>query len=672
MTAVEESSSNAELAGRLERFDAALERLEQAPAFARRNHIGRLLDGADLVLRRSGGAAALYERADRFDEAGVFSGTDWDHPDRLQASFVPQTLAEGDRWSTTLECLSLLRLLAVAEGRQRRPGFSAEQAGHHLRRVLALTLDWVFERQTEAARVRGGRAAAARATLQLVADRVGHEDLLEQLVAEIWRLLRQRPIQVDPVRAMLTKLAVYCYDPERGSVGIPVGAERLISSLYGPSPASREDPGLEAYAERLAVMDATHLQEEAASCARSMYDTGLASPYHAVLLRHLRRTLPEAIGLALGLSSTGNDVSLTYRELVHTLIDEAVFPETCQCIYGLAALLERAVLHIPGVAPSLWRQIKLPLCEAARARIVAACGERRPPQVHLLAGVISILGQPLGVGQGDNPTCQSARALSQWSYADPDYLLQLLAWAARDDAVPMNFHGRPLSSAGLAPGAAGQVGHDLDPVSLVLVPHLDRLYAEMTRLATRAGEDPHVHVNPEFHGWQVGRGFAIAVDVGTGLLADYEAFLRRFYASYHPAYNGGHPVIHPQPVGLAVTDAMARFVGWHAITLLRVTLDPSGTPRVYFYNPNNDSGQDWGNRVVVSTDGHGEVHGEASLPVAEFASRLYLFHYDPLEVFDESAVPGAEIAEVMALGKASWAATRLPVPVDAAAPPLDS
>jgi hypothetical protein len=77
--------------------------------------------------------------------------------------------------------------------------------------------------------------------------------------------------------------------------------------------------------------------------------------------------------------------------------------------------------------------------------------------------------------------------------------------------------------------------------------------------------------------------------------------------------------------------------------------------RVYFFNPNNDSGQDWGQAITCSTRGHGEFRGEASLPIAEFASRLYAFHYDPLETGDLTAVPGDELARVVALGRESWA-----------------
>ena len=79
---------------------------------------------------------------------------------------------------------------------------------------------------------------------------------------------------------------------------------------------------------------------------------------------------------------------------------------------------------------------------------------------------------------------------------------------------------------------------------------------------------------------------------------------------------------------------------------------------VYFYNPNNDSGQDWGDGVVVSTEGKGERFGESSLPIADFAARLYLFHYDPLEVGQAERVPAEEVAEIEAAARRSWAADR--------------
>jgi hypothetical protein len=224
----------------------------------------------------------------------------------------------------------------------------------------------------------------------------------------------------------------------------------------------------------------------------------------------------------------------------------------------------------------------------------------------------------------------------------------------------MHFEGRPIISAELPDGLVGTVPLDTDPVSMVLVPQLDRVYSEMGRLCADRGEDPHRWINPEFHGWWVGREFVIAVDVASGSLKQYDAFIRQFYSSYHPFYNGNQPVIHPQPAGIAVTDSAAQFVGWHAVTLIRVALDQEDVMRVYFYNPNNDSGQNWGNGVIVSTQGHGERFGESSLPFAQLASRLYIFHDDPVEDTRQSLVPASEIDAVREMALACWAGQRLP------------
>lgn len=289
-----------------------------------------------------------------------------------------------------------------------------------------------------------------------------------------------------------------------------------------------------------------------------------------------------------------------------------------------------------------------------------AFGDAVSPEAHLLEGVMCMLGLPLGVGQGNNPTCQSARALSMWAYNDPDYLLQMVAWAARDDEIIMHFEGQPISSRESQTGVASLTPIDLDPVSLLVVPHLDRIYAEMGRRCADREGDPHRWVNPEFHGWWSGRGFRINVDIATGALIDLDDFIRHFYATYHPYYNGNQPLIHPQPAGIAVTDSAARFIGWHAITILRVALDPQECMRVYFYNPNNDSGQNWGDGVTVSTAGNGERFGEASLPFEQFLSRLYIYHYDPLERGEPADVAGEDLEEVMGYIRRSWGADRLP------------
>lgn len=642
-----------------EKLDNALANLEQARPFAKSRYQGPVLELAGRLIGKPDGLAYLYSLAPRLDAGGLFIGTDWATPAILLPALVRNTLEQGQKPTVVLECLSQLRLLAVANGDYASPTVSAEQARHFLTQVLALNLDCLFGATDESLRVRlGALGPAADDLFRFLLEHIGYEDILGSLIDEIWRLLAQRPIQVADIKAMVTRIAVVISEGG-GDIGeARLGADRLISALFGPTQGCQDDPGLAAYQTRLEAMDHPALQQEAYGFARAMHDTGLVSDYHALFLRWLPGKAHTAlIPDALGLSSTGLDVVRSYQDLIHRLIEEAVHPQTAQAVYGLAMLLERGILYASPIAPALWRQIGLRLSARAEETLAAAFGPEQPPRVHLLAGVISLLGQPLGVGQGNNPTCQSARAISLWAYNDPDYLLHLVAQAARFDGILMHFEGQPIASADLP--VRGML-LDIDPVSVLLVPYLDQVYHEMGRLCAERVEDPHRWVNPEFHGWWVGREFLIAVDVASGALKDYETYLTRFYASYHPYYNGNQPVIHPQPAGIAVTDSNARFVGWHAITLIRVALDQEKVMRVYFYNPNNDSGQDWGNGVVVSTQGHGERYGEASLPFPELASRLYIYHEDPVAQTGDVSLPADELEAVKSMAIASWASDRVP------------
>ncbi|MFP4463230.1 MAG: hypothetical protein ACLFO0_05185 [Guyparkeria sp.] len=649
------------LPGLLQRFDEAIEALDAAPEFSKPARLRRVLDGAKRVLLQEGGPAAVEARAQAIEAAGTFQGSDWAYPEILIPSLSAHALGSSDADTVVIEALSDLRMLAVARGAYLHPTLSAENAHHHLTQVLAINLQRLFMPPSEAERESQGRLALlSRALLGHLAERIGYEHIIDQLIDEIWRILQQRPIQTEPVKQMITQIAICQASPDIDLGSSGQGADRLVSSLFGPTQACREDPGVEVYRERLESMDSVALQNEATGFARAMHDTGLVSPYHSVLIRHLADHGDHLLSEAMGLSSTGRDCLLCYSGLVHALIEQTVFPETAQAIYGLALMLERGILYQSPVAPALWRQLSLPLSAWSREWLAIAFGETVPPRTRLLEGVLCMLGQPLGVGQGNNPTCQSARALSMWAYNDPDYLLQMVAWAARDDEIIIHFEGQPVSSMASLSGVATTLPIDLDPVSLLVVPHLDRIYAEMGRRCIGREGDPHRWINPEFHGWWTGRGFRINVNVASGKLEALEEFLRHFYASYHPYYNGNQPLIHPQPIGIAATDSAARFIGWHALTLLRVSLDPQDVMRAYFYNPNNDSGQNWGDGVEVSTAGHGERFGESSLPFEEFASRLYIFHYDPLEHGELAAVPQDSLDRVIAMVHRTWGADRIP------------
>ncbi|MBD3895867.1 hypothetical protein IEI94_08400 [Halomonas sp. ML-15] len=666
------SSEGDKLSGLLDKLDEAIQLLDAAREFAKPGKLGRVLDTARRVMMQPGGCAAMEARAEAFESAGLFLGSDWATPQYLVPSLTTHALKSADPNSVVIESLSELRLLAVAMGDYRHPMLSAEQAHHYLTQVMALNLWLLFGAPSEAERETQGRLAQLpRLLFQHLAERIGYEHIVDQLIDEIWRILRQRPLQVEPVKQMITQIAICQANPaiDLGSSG--QGADRLVSSLFGPTQACREDPGLDVYRERLESMDQAALQYEASGFARAMHDTGLVSPYHGVLMRHLLEHSDHLLAETMGLSSTGRDCLLCYRELVHALIRSGIYPATPQAIYGLALMLERGILYQPPVAPAMWRQLGLTLSEWSQQRLNMAHGDAVSPRARLLEGVMCMLGLPLGVGQGNNPTCQSARALSMWAYNDPDYLLQMVAWAARDDEIVMHFEGQPISSRESLSGVATELPMDLDAVSLLVVPHLDRIYAEMGRRCIGREGDPHRWVNPEFHGWWSGRGFRINVDVATGQLDDLEDFLRHFYAAYHPYYNGNQPLIHPQPAGIAVTDSAARFIGWHAITLLRVNLDPQDVMRVYFYNPNNDSGQDWGDGVKVSTAGQGERFGEASLPFEQLASRLYIFHFDPLERGELATVSQQELDRVIGHVHRSWGADRVPATDLQASPGID-
>ena len=654
------STANADML--IDKFDSALDRLAKASTFAKLGHQNAVLDLARRLLLHEAGVAVLAERAPRFSSAGVFAGTDWDEPAALLPRLVGQTLTLGDKPTVVLECLSQLRLLAIVDGRAHNQGLAPERARHFLTQVLALNLSRIFSGSNEADRERlGPLAEAVSRVLQHLLEQVGFEDILGSLIEEIWRMLTQRPLQVDDVKAMISQISVTLTSGATDVGEARLGADRLVSALFGPTQSCIDDPGIAPFVQRLESMDAPALQREAYGFARAMHDTGIVSDYHAVFLRWINSNdHGDLIGNALGLSTTGLDALRCFSALVGSLVEDAIHPPTAQAVYGLAMLLERGVLYQAPIAPGLWRQINLELSEKTASVLRARFGDALPPRVFLLAGVISLLGQPLGVGQGNNPTCQSARALSMWSLNDPDYLLHLVAQTARTDAVCMHFEGQELDSAAQPTGIIRFQPLDTDPVSTLLVPHLDRIYAAMGRICADRGEDPHRWINPEFHGWWVGREFAIAVDVATGALQHYERFLRDFYGYYHPYFNGDTPVIHPQPAGLAITDSSGTFVGWHAITILRIALDQEDVMRAYFYNPNNDSGQHWGEDVVVSTQGQGERHGEASLPFGQLASRLYIFHYDSTVITPRGEVPAEEIADVTAMAQRTWAAARMP------------
>jgi hypothetical protein len=648
-------NDNPDLARAQEQFEHALESIARVTAIARPGHLPRLFNATLRLLKLPGGAERLHGYAGRFDEAGVFEGSDWNHPERLQPELSRGSLT-GALEGVAVEALSRLRMLAIAEGTVERPEVSADDARDFLQRSLVFNLDLLQADLSEAGRTGAGQREAVRQLLSFELDRLGGASVIEALVAEADRVLEQRPIDVAVPRRLLGHVERLLERENLPDSDSLQRGRKLLAAFRGPTELTRS-----AVADCVAgfeAMSEAERDEELAALGQSMTETGLVCPAHGAILSWLAESGSDhQLSLAMDLDSVGSDSLDAFNALIRSLIREAVGPVTAQCILGLSNLLDRGLLFFPPVPGALWRLTRLEPLPEVSALLREEFAHSDPPSGHslLLAGVISVLGLPLGVSQGNNPTCQSARAISLWAQVDPGFLLELVMWAARDDEIDLHFEGDLIRSSELTEGLIESLHTDLDTVSLVLVPHLDKIYWEMGRRIVGRGEDGHRWINPEFHGWWVHRSFATTIDYATGAVVDFAGFIRQFHAAYHPDYNGDAELIYPQPAGIVATDPFGVYVGLHAIAIQRVALDPEGVMRVYFYNPNNEGRQDWGQDIVTSTRGNGEIPGESSLPFEQFCARLYVFHYNERELGDPQAVPDDAVEAIAESVRESWA-----------------
>ncbi|WP_238378850.1 hypothetical protein [Halalkalibacillus sediminis] len=637
-----------------DRFEQAFARLNSAKPYAKKLYQDDLFQETRRLSKSFEGIKVLYSYADQFDQAGVFEGGPWEDPSKLQPNLVNGSLKiEGIESIVTL--LSELRMLAIAQGRYEHEKVNSEMATNYLNEVMALNLDFIFPEETEEARIeKSEEIDCAQNLFKLIVDKISIAAVSGTLLNEIDRLTAQRPIMVNRILLMIQKAEELLHsdvdEDKRKEIQRYHDATSQLTAL------SEEFPKFSDYRNELENMTDKDLENEARLFGESMRETGLVSPYHAVLVRFLNSSKSELVSAALFLNEKGAASLSENSVLVYELIKVAIHLPTRQSIYGLARMLERGVLSHHPVAPGLRRLVELDIKPEVSQTLVEAFSEHEGITANnvLVAGVLSVLGQPLGIGQGLNPTCQSARALSLWSIHDPGHLLEQIPRAARDGDVSMMFEGQAIHSQNLTGGLAPELHKELDPISLVLVPHLDRIYAEMINRVQFRGDDPHRWVNPPFYGNWVPRGFAKVFDHLSSNITDFRGFVRLFYATHHPDYNEGHELIYPNPVGICVTTVYGKMLGFHAITIQRVAKDPKGEYRVYFYNPNNDSSQKWGQGIEPEVQGNGEYEGESSLPFHEFVSRLYAFHFNPYEQGDASSVDEEIVEKIETLARESW------------------
>lgn len=639
-------------------FQQALETLESAFSYAKSMYQPDVLQAAAKIMNDEKGMTYLYSYAKRFDESGLFEGGPWNEPSTLQPELVTGSLMASGMTSI-VEILSELRMVSLAKGEHKHDKVSQDEANQFLNEVMALNVDILFPEETEASRIEGKGKEKDRAEhlFQFLSAELSLASISGTLLKEIDELVAQRPIMVDRITMMIKNakplLDTDIEKKDRQAI------QSYLDALSGTSKLAKEDEDipLSKYREQLQKASTDQLKEESKTFAKSMRKTGLVSPLHVILVRFLNVNKPELLPEALGLNKQGKASLEEHDSIVGTLIKLAIHPPMRQSLYGLACLLERGVLSSNPIIPGLRRLIELDLQPDVRKVLLNSIkkgNEGITANNIMIAGVISVLGQPLGVGQGMNPTCQTARGISLWSLHATDYLLEIIARAARDGDIDIQFEGQRIHSKNLHEGLVNELHENLDPVSLILVPHLDRIYGELVRRAEFRGDDVHKWVNPAFYGSWVPNGFSSLIDPLLGTIADYSGFVRLFYATHHPEFNNDYELIYPNPVGIFITNSFGDLLGLHAISIQRIAKDKSETYRIYFYNPNNDGSQDWGQDIKPTVTEHRELPGESSLPFPEFVSRLYAFHYNPHEQGDAFALDDNIVKEIETKAQESW------------------
>lgn len=640
------------------RFLDSFNQYKAAPTFSKPDRKKRLLSQADMLCRKQEGMEFLYQMLPQLNEAGIFKDTPWENPSHLVPPLVGGTLLSGYP-NSTMEIMSDLRQLAILHHRIILPTFSSEEARDYLEEVIVSNFELAYEDFSEKAWMQYAKGELDKIKLlfQFIRKDVPLKSLLGRIADTLESISEHRPIVVTKMKRMLAavnrELELNENDEDSRRIF------KFVIALYQPSDKTADQPSLEDYKTLIESAKKPLLRSEAEQMGTNMANTGLVSDYHVLLLQHIARHEPELIPAVLHLDAHGEADYERHHAFVLMLIEQFITLGNKQAIYGLARVLQRNLLSRKVTWHAFNQLIRLKIDpEVAQGLIKGNVSDYEvEPMQLLVGGVLCVLGQPLGVRQGNNPTCQSARGISMWSRHAPGKLINLLIDTARSNNLVFRYEGELIESDAVVEGLVRQFDYKLDPVSIVLVPHLDKIYNEMMKRATtkHLGKDPHISVNPAFYGHWIQAGFLSVYNPITGGIDKYEKFVRIFYASFHPKYNGGHAMVYPVPLGIFITDAKANMLGYHAISLLRIKQAEEGQWRAYFFNPNSEGKQNWGQGIQPTVTGNGELHGESSLPVDEFVSRVYAYHYNELRLEGkEDKVPDANVKKVRQLAKESW------------------
>lgn len=639
------------------KFEQHLSEFIQATPLMKPAKASTIMSHIDLLLYTPEGLSLVYDNIEGLTKGGIFEGSPWADPAKLVASLVNGTLKSGHP-NSTIEIISEVRLLAISNGKLISTGISQEEAERFIQEVIVANLEFVFNEPLEDTRLlmSDHELQKVHTLFKFIATHTKFDSIKEKLADELSLICVQRPVVTDKQRKIIALIKEKVeLDPQDDLDARLLQFQRCI---YRPT-SNTTNKDCHEYRKLLLDLSLPQLKEECENMAKAMLSFGLVSQYHAVLVTFLiEEGHTELMPSCLGLNDSGSARWKESMDFISQLMLHTVHPHNAQCIYGLAKMLESGIFSREAVRSGLANLLSIEVHPAVAERILKSTTtpNKALTALHYLMGALfRVLGQPLGIGQGNNPTCQSARGISMWSHHAPAKLIRMVHTAAIYNDLSFRFEGKEIKASEVGLGLVQTLDHRLDAVSVTLVPMLDKIYNEMMVRASGRGEDPHKWVNPALYGQWIQIGFASAYDYLANAIVDFEGFIRIFYSMCHPDINGGYRLVYPNPVGIFITSAKGDMLGFHAVSLLRVDLDPKGVYRAFFLNPNNEGRQDWGQDIRPSVYGNGEVYGESSLPLYQFAARIYAFHYNNLEAKDKmDGVPDSEIQRVSKLAMESW------------------
>ncbi len=553
-----------------------------------------------------------------------------------------------------------MRLLSYAAGKPGNGTISQAEAQGFLEEVIVHNLEFAFDELREESRVKFTQQERRKVVqhFRFIMTQANLKGIKGKLAEEIRLVCAQRPIVTNSIRGLIQtiyhKMELDQHDP------IDRKLQHFVNAIYQPGPLVSNRPNFQQYKQFLPKASKQAIEKEAKSMGFYLHDTGLSNPYLAMMLRFCLEKHPEFIPDLLNLNPKGVAEWERYSEFTTDLALTTFHEYNYRGIFGFKRMLEQNLFYRRAVRAGLTNLKLISIHPQVEERIMQSEGvakkNKATAKQYLIGALISILGQPIGIGQGNNPTCQSARGISMWAQHAPAKLINMITTVATANNLIMRFENSDLESLKLIKGLVDQLDTQLDAVSTILVPHIDKIYGEMMRQASGRGEDPHKWVNPALYGHWVPNSFASAYSYLANAIVDYGGFVRLFYAAFHPIYNGGRQMVYPNPVGIFVTSSRGDMLGFHAVSLLRVAPNKeNGEIRAYFLNPNNEGRQNWGQGIEPSVMGNGEKYGESSLPIAHFAARAYAFHYNSLSIEEYfKSVPAEEVDKITQLAQESW------------------